>query len=364
MQKMKPQSLGGIQSHNRREHESKTNTDIDYSRTNKNIELPSLSNGMTYEKAFKERLNEVGYKHKVRSNAVVCGSFIVSASPTWFDGKSEVEHFRYFQDVSDFLKQKYGEKNVLYSTVHYDEATPHMHIGIVPITNDGRLSARDVFVKSDFVKLQESLNKFLREKGYELEKGEKTANTKHLEPAELKRETLFKLDNELQEKQTKIDKLDKRIDKAKKEIPLVEIPVIHFRDERVKEKKSLLGKRTVEIPSELFENVKKGLGVAETLRNQNNALERKIEQISGDLRRARHRISEQNTEIVELKSENEKLGRMIELWRKFVNWIIDRFAPGIDIDKQIQSFNQEQVQEQREVRERKSQSRRYDGWSR
>ncbi|WP_434780990.1 plasmid recombination protein [Bacillus subtilis] len=26
-----------------------------------------------------------------------------------------------------------------------DEATPHMHVGIVPITEDGRLSAKDFF---------------------------------------------------------------------------------------------------------------------------------------------------------------------------------------------------------------------------
>lgn len=33
---------------------------------------------------------------------------------------------------------------MLYATVHLDEKTPHMHFGIVPITQDGRLSAKEV----------------------------------------------------------------------------------------------------------------------------------------------------------------------------------------------------------------------------
>lgn len=41
--------------------------------------------------------------------------------------------------------------------VHYDETTPHLHVISVPLTKDGRLSARDVIGnKSKMSKTQDS----------------------------------------------------------------------------------------------------------------------------------------------------------------------------------------------------------------
>ncbi|GAB5813366.1 hypothetical protein JMUB7546_26930 [Staphylococcus aureus] len=36
------------------------------------------------------------------------------------------------------------KRQLLYATVHMDEITPHMHYGVIPITKDGRLSAKEV----------------------------------------------------------------------------------------------------------------------------------------------------------------------------------------------------------------------------
>lgn len=41
------------------------------------------------------------------------------------------------------MEEEYGKENLLYATVHMDEITPHMHYGVVPITKDGRLSAKE-----------------------------------------------------------------------------------------------------------------------------------------------------------------------------------------------------------------------------
>lgn len=49
-----------------------------------------------------------------------------------------------FEYAKEFLEQEYGKDNLLYATVHMDEKTPHMHYGVVPITDDGRLSAKEV----------------------------------------------------------------------------------------------------------------------------------------------------------------------------------------------------------------------------
>lgn len=52
------------------------------------------------------------------------------------------EQKRYFESSLDFIQKRYGKQNTLYAMVHMDEATPHMHIGVMPITEDNRLSAK------------------------------------------------------------------------------------------------------------------------------------------------------------------------------------------------------------------------------
>ena len=49
-------------------------------------------------------------------------------------------------DVYNFMAKKYGEDNIASFIVHLDETTPHAHCVVVPITDDGKLSFRKVFV--------------------------------------------------------------------------------------------------------------------------------------------------------------------------------------------------------------------------
>ncbi|WP_254914925.1 plasmid recombination protein [Bacillus thuringiensis] len=35
------------------------------------------------------------------------------------------------------MQKCYGKQNTFYAMVHMDEATPHMHIGMMSITEDG-----------------------------------------------------------------------------------------------------------------------------------------------------------------------------------------------------------------------------------
>ena len=40
--------------------------------------------------------------------------------------------------------QKFGKQNIISAVVHMDEATPHMHLCFVPLTEDGRLSSKEL----------------------------------------------------------------------------------------------------------------------------------------------------------------------------------------------------------------------------
>ena len=81
---------------------------------------------------------------KVRSDSIRVVETLITASPEFFEGKSEKEIRAFFQHAVSFLKNELGEDRLIAAPVHMDEKTPHMHLSFVPITKDGRLSAKDI----------------------------------------------------------------------------------------------------------------------------------------------------------------------------------------------------------------------------
>lgn len=79
---------------------------------------------------------------RTRSNSVVGLDTIYTASKDFFKLHDHQTIDRYFQDCLSFHRQRYG--HVISAIVHYDEETPHMHVLSVPLTRDGRLSAREI----------------------------------------------------------------------------------------------------------------------------------------------------------------------------------------------------------------------------
>ena len=79
---------------------------------------------------------------KTRSNSVVALDAIYTASGEFFKGKSNEENDQFFRDCLQFHQRKFG--HVISAVIHYDETTPHLHILSVPLTQDGRLSARKI----------------------------------------------------------------------------------------------------------------------------------------------------------------------------------------------------------------------------
>lgn len=121
--------------------------DADISRVhlNKNYKLNKFCS-MPLEKAIEERIKE-GYKsnRKIRENTIRYTSHILSS-----DEKSMKEIFEKGQGEEwvkanlDFLKEEYGEDNIVRFALHMDETTPHLHAIIIPLTKDGRLSAKEI----------------------------------------------------------------------------------------------------------------------------------------------------------------------------------------------------------------------------
>ena len=50
----------------------------------------------------------------------------------------------YKDDIYPMLENEYGRENILGAAIHLDESKPHLHLDVVPLTEDGRLSAKEI----------------------------------------------------------------------------------------------------------------------------------------------------------------------------------------------------------------------------
>lgn len=193
MMKIKSGAVGGIQSHNNREHEPKTNPDVDMSRSEDNYDLISCDN---YKRSIKEKLsNLVESSRAVRKDAVVVCNFIVTSDNETMNALGTDRQREFFQDSVKWFSDRYGADRVLNATVHMDETTPHLHIGVMPITQDGRLSAKAIFTKTEMKAIQTEFARDVGEK-YGLERGVEGSERTHLSETRFKEQKALEMANE------------------------------------------------------------------------------------------------------------------------------------------------------------------------
>lgn len=193
MMKIKSGAVGGIQSHNNREHEPKTNPDVDMSRSEDNYDLIPCDN---YKRSIKEKLsNLVESSRAIRKDAVVVCNFIVTSDNETMDALGTDRQREFFQDSVKWFSDRYGADRVLNATVHMDETTPHLHIGVMPITQDGRLSAKAIFTKTEMKAIQTEFARDVGEK-YGLERGVEGSERTHLSEARFKEQKALEMANE------------------------------------------------------------------------------------------------------------------------------------------------------------------------
>lgn len=199
MAKMKSHDLKGIQFHNQRERESRTNPDIDEEKTKDNYDLINTEK-INYNERVKEIIeSQKTGTRKTRKDAVLVNEFIVTSDRNFFDRLTPEEEAQFFAKSAEFFCERYGAQNIAYATVHKDEHTPHIHIGVVPI-RDGKLQGKNVFNRQELLWLQDEFPKHMQKKGFDLERGERGSEREHLTTAAFKlektKEQLGELENE------------------------------------------------------------------------------------------------------------------------------------------------------------------------
>lgn len=318
MRKFKNADLKGQQIHNQREKESHTNPDIDRNRAHLNYDLLH-DKRVDYKAMINEHIEKnVETKRAIRKDAVRCCSFMISASPEFFEKLSPESEREFFKSNLEFIQERYGKENVMYASVHKDETTPHMHVGLVPITKEKKLSAKQIFNKVEMKQLQEAIGKHNEKFG--LQRGE-PSDKKYLEIHKFKleadKEKLKEVSLKKIEMEQAVDQISGRLDDLKK--TAFEAQAVDQIEERVKEKGFLT--KTVQLSREDFEQVKSLAKAGDVFRRDNNSLENELE-------RERSRTKELSKENQRLKSENMSLKaekRELELENHFLKRSINAF---------------------------------------
>ena len=139
--KYKGPEIGHIESHNERTKEKyASNPDVDTSRSHLNFHL--VTPQRKYRAEAEKQIAEAGCR--TRSDSVRVVEALVTASPEFFKDKKKGEIKAYFQEALDFIREHQDPKTIISAVVHMDEKTPHMHLCFVPLTEDNRLSAKEI----------------------------------------------------------------------------------------------------------------------------------------------------------------------------------------------------------------------------
>lgn len=162
-EKRKRTDLGGIQRENTRtatEYNNKVSPGMDIF----NVTLKESSNWL---QDINNEIKAAGAK--TRGNSVLALDTIYTASPDFFQGKTNQQNDDFFKDCLQFHQEHFG--HIISAVIHYDETTPHLHVISVPLTKDNRLSARDVI--GNKAKMSKTQDAFFEQvgKGYGLERG-------------------------------------------------------------------------------------------------------------------------------------------------------------------------------------------------
>jgi len=133
----------------RDESQKQTFKSADPERTHLNRDLlDNEFSNMKLEDAIKKKI-EQGYtgKKAIRKDAVKFIPMVMTGSH-----KEMKEIFSDNKKANDWVKANYefackefGKENIVRFTLHLDEKTPHLHVVAVPLTKDGRLSAKEIF---------------------------------------------------------------------------------------------------------------------------------------------------------------------------------------------------------------------------
>ena len=187
--KYKGPEISRIEAHNERTKETyASNPDVDTARSKQNFHL--VTPERKYRAEAERQIAQAGCR--TRSDSVRVVEVLFTASHDFFKGKSKGEIRAFFEECMAFLAQRQAPATYLSAVVHMDEKTPHMHLSFVPLTADGRLSAKEIVGnRQKLTQWQDAFWEHMVQKYPDLERGESASKTgrTHIPPRIFKQAT-------------------------------------------------------------------------------------------------------------------------------------------------------------------------------
>ena len=173
--KYKGPEIGHIEAHNEREKEKyASNPDVDTARSHLNFHL--VTPERKYRVESEKQIAKAGCR--TRSDSVRVVEALVTASPEFFKGKKKSEVKAYFTEALEFIQKYQSKDTIISAVVHMDEKTPHMHLCFIPLTEDKRLSAKEIVGnKKQLTWWQDEFWKHMVKKYPDLQRGESASET-------------------------------------------------------------------------------------------------------------------------------------------------------------------------------------------
>ena len=340
MDKFKKEAVRGIQSHNSRERESHSNPDIDYERSGHNYDLHGHA-AESYAEVIQNRIDDLLLAKAVRKDAVHMCGLLVSSDSAFFEKLSPEDTRRFFEESKSFLTEFVGAENVISAMVHMDEKTPHMHFMHVPVTPEGRLSAKSIYTRESLKKLQTDLPMHLQSRGFDLQRGveqEPGAAKRHLNTREFKQqqEALRSLEKEAEAVSVSLGQ------RQREEAAMLERLLSYERQAQEAEKElaaqseipqaSMFSyKAALETAQEIIERQKKALAAKSIITAQNEKQQTEISTLHGTVNALNKKVAhleETKAEEAERHSaslkhwykEYENAAARLEAIEKFFRW--------------------------------------------
>lgn len=322
-------ACAGLGIHVDRKSEEHSNKNIDNTLSSENVQLVENYNNNLYG-AVKDRIRE-GYtgKKAIRKDAVASVGVVCSASSEFFENKSKAESVQYFKDCKEYFENKIGKENIVCAKIHFDEKTPHMHLYFVPLTSDGRLSAKEVCNREFLRDMQRELPLYLQEKGHDVERGLEDSTNEHIS----KKEYEINLQRaEIDKQIQKILEEEKKLKEKKKKLTLEEEKLYNLEQlmENVQERKSLLykDKITISMDKEIYKSflnyAREGyeyLKHAVNTEKKFESYEKVMIERKNELEKKCVFLEKENEKLKNKKSELEKKLEKFDELEKLEKWI-------------------------------------------
>lgn len=258
----------------------------DKERTHLNKELIKPPEGVhNRTQAIQHRIETAGIKRKIGKNQVRAIRINLSATSEdlqRINDKGKLDEW--CKDSLDWVKQTFGEKNVVAATLHLDETTPHIHATVVPIvtgerrkakqeqqsgkkkyrkkdTQSARLCADDVMTRDKMEEYQDTYALAMQK--YGLQRGIRGSEARHISATQFYRDAHLK-NEELKES---VDNLLIKEEQAKQELSRIKSEI----------KTDKLKSSAVDVATSAIEGIGSVFGSSKVKRQQQEIKELKSE---------------------------------------------------------------------------------------